>query len=462
MRYRVDDSVQVLGDGRQIMGGSPLRIFKLTEGGVRMFARLRNGDDLPRNVLIDRFTDGGAIHPLPSAGEGPFTVDDVTIVVPAFVPVGEAIVIADLGPRMIVVDDASTGSAPVAPAHAQVIRRTINGGPGAARMTGLAEVTTPLVAFVDDDVQVPTGWLDGLLAHFVDPRVAMVAPRVDVVRGSGALFEFDKDRSPLDLGPSPARVRARTRVSYVPTAAIVVRVDALRAVGGFDADLRTGEDVDMAWRLDDAGYIVRYEPSVVVRHEVRPDLRSWLAQRRSYGRSAGPLAKRHPGALAPLGISGWSASIWALIALGQPLVAGGVAGWTAKALFKKLPDLPRKNAIDLIRFGHLGAGRQIASAVTRAWWPIALVAALVSRKARRAVVAAVLLPALSDWYRKRPAVDPVRYVGLRVLDDAAYGLGVWEGALQSRTVEPLRPDFTSWPRPSRFEKRQRRPQASEA
>jgi hypothetical protein len=82
----------------------------------------------------------------------------------------------------------------------------------------------------------------------------------------------------------------------------------------------------------------------------------------------------------------------------------------------------------LAGLGTLSAGRQLAGAVTRAWWPIALGAALVSRRARRAVVAAAIVPPLIDYVHQRPALDPARYLILRLADDAAYGLGLWQGA----------------------------------
>jgi hypothetical protein len=43
----------------------------------------------------------------------------------------------------------------------------------------------------------------------------------------GAIDHFDRSRSPLDLGPEPARVAPRTRVAYVPTTTLLARVDAL-------------------------------------------------------------------------------------------------------------------------------------------------------------------------------------------------------------------------------------------
>ena len=79
-------------------------------------------------------------------------------------------------------------------------------------------------------------------------------------------------------------MRPGSRVSYVPTAALLVRRSALDSVaiddaaipapghlagpgplssrGVFDPALRYGEDVDLIWRLHDAGWRVRYEPSV--------------------------------------------------------------------------------------------------------------------------------------------------------------------------------------------------------
>ena len=104
------------------------------------------------------------------------------------------------------------------------------------------------------------------------------------------LARYESVRSPLDLGAAEGRVRAGTRISYVPAAALVARADVLLATGGFDEDLRCGEDVDLVWRLDESGLRVRYEPAGVVRHEPRPTLRAWLAQRASYGRSAADLA----------------------------------------------------------------------------------------------------------------------------------------------------------------------------
>jgi hypothetical protein len=145
-------------------------------------------------------------------------------------------------------------------------------------------------------------------------------------------------------------------------------------------------------------------------------------------------------------MSGWSAAGWASVAAGLPVVGVAIGAGTAVALARKLRTIPVAESLRLAGMGNLYAGRLVASAITRAWWPIAFALALVSRRARRVVTLAVLVPAALDWHHERPQLDPVRYLALRVLDDAAYGAGLWHGAWRHRSVAALVPSFEPWPR----------------
>ena len=452
VRVRLDSTwrrpTDAPADGRVVIAGSPLRLFRLSTGGAHVIAQAEQGS-VPNTPsirsLIDRFIDAGAMHPIPS--RGPYGPADVTVVMPAHQRLRAAVgssAIAAL--RTIIVDDA--GATPVELVgeyeFVSVVRRSENGGPAAARNTGLAQVTTPLVAFVDADVHLPTEWLTPLLAHFADERVALVAPRVAGAPGHGTLAGYEQRHSPLDLGAEPARISAGTRVSYVPAAALVCRTEALRSLGGFDEAMRLGEDVDLVWRLTNAGYRCRYEPAVVVHHESRDSLGGWLRQRFGYGRSAATLARRHPGALTPLRMSGWSALAWGLLLLRRPFLALGVAIGTAVALQRKLTDVPPRESIRLATRGHLAAGRQFAQATVRVWWPVALVAAVLVRRTRLPLLAAFTVPALIDGVRER-SLQPVIDTPIRIADQAAYGAGVWAGVIAEREPGPLVPDFRSWP-----------------
>ena len=222
-------------------------------------------------------------------------------------------------------------------------------------------------------------------------------------------------------------------------------MDELRAVGGFDEGLRVGEDVDLVWRLATAGHRCRYEPASTVHHRPRSSIRAALGQRVGYGRSAAPLAARHRGALAPVRMSGWSLGVWVLVAARRPVLAVLLAAGTTVALQRKLRDVPPGVSARLVVRGHLAAGRQLADASRRVWWPLALCLALCSRRARLPLVAAYAGPAVLDAARRRSA-RPLIDAPLQWLDEAAYGVGVWDGVLTTRQVEPLVPEISGWPK----------------
>ena len=456
MRLALDHTARRLDGGRLLVAGSPLTIFRLGPAGARVVDDIAAGADVgpAAQPLVDRLLATGAAHPRP-VGER-YGRADVTVVIPVRDHDPRATLDA-LGPvgAVVVVDDGSLR--PVVAPGATLLRHDRPLGPAAARTTGAAGAATPLLAFVDADCLPTAGWLDPLLAHFDDERVAFAAPRVvsqaaDRTTARGVIARYEASRSPLDLGPVEGRIAPATRIAYTPAAAVLVRRQALVEVGGFDPSLRVGEDVDLVWRLVDAGWRARYEPQSVVGHRPRATLAALLRQRFDYGRSAGALDRRHPGAVAPVVTGPAAAGGWALAGAGHP-IAGALLGLTpAVTVRRALPAVDGRDALALrlAALGLLRAGEQLASAVTRIWWPVALPAALGVRRLRRPVLAAALLPVVIDWSRTVGAaplarLDPVRYVGLRLLDDAAYGAGVWVGAVRARTPRVVLPRFASRP-----------------
>lgn len=452
MRLVADRTLRRLDGGRVLLGGSPLKLLRLRDAGALLVTRLvDSGEPAPASgkgaQLVDRLLDAGMVHPVCEGTAS--TPADVTVVVPVRDRRdGLHATLAAIGAvgDVVVVDDGSRTPIPEA-----TIRHGAPRGPAGARNSGWRGASRSLIAFVDADVVPDGGWLAQLLAHFDDPRVGAVAPRIvaDVrdVR-SRWLAAYERVRSPLDLGSDPSPVRPKAQVPYVPTAALVVRRTALEQLHGFDESMRVGEDVDFVWRLHEAGWRVRYEPRSVVRHPARARPAEWLRQRFAYGTSAAPLASRHPGDVAPVAVSGWSAAAWALVAAGRPVAGVATAAGTTALLAPKLQPLPDawREAIRLAGAGHVLAGRRLADAVTRTWWPAALAAAAMSTRARRALVAAAIVPALLEWRERRPAgMDPARFVVAKLADDVAYGAGVWAGCVRARSLAALLPDLANWP-----------------
>jgi mycofactocin glycosyltransferase len=457
MRIVIDRSARVLAGGAVVIGGRPVRLLRLTPAGGRLVCAWRDGAAVDRTPaserLAQRLITAGLAHPQLDR-HGPWTTDEVAIVIPAR-DRAELLArcLSSVGParERVVVDDGSRDTAAIAAvaavADAVVVCHQRATGPAQARNAGAAATSAPLIAFVDSDVRPDPDWLAGLIGHFADPGVAAVAPRVSVPAADGAVSAYEAARSPLDLGDAPGLAGPGRRLGFVPAAALVLRRSAFEAVGGFDAGMAVGEDVDLVWRLSNAGWTVRYEPSVVVEHPARARPRAWLGQRLAYGSSAGALARRHPDAMRHLVIPRWAVAPWLLAAAGRPraaLLTAAAGTWVVAA---RLPPAPGAR-LELLRFvasAQLRIGRQMLDAGWRAYPPLLAGAAVARPQVRRSLAAGLAVSVIADWLTRRPRLDPVRFGALRAADDLAYATGVWLGCIRARTASPLVPKLVSGP-----------------
>jgi mycofactocin system glycosyltransferase len=445
-----DASTQEFDGGTVLLGGSPLRLFRISERARQLVERWRAGAAVgsrrPAQLLARRLVSAGAF--VPQAAGGALGYDDVTVVVPVRDRPAQLDLVLDAlgGLACIVVDDASAeagATKEVAERHgARFVGLATNVGPAGARNAGLAVVHTALVAFVDSDCVPADGWLGPLLGHFDDPLVAAVAPRI--VR-TGHPARYETARSSLDRGDRAGPVRPGSRIPFVPSATLLVRVDVALGPDLFNAALRGGEDVDLVWRLGEAGWDVRYVPSSTVAHEGPTTLRAFLARRAFYGTTAAPLARRHGEALAPVHLSGWSLAVWSLVLARRPVLALAALAASVAILARRLRGLVRDPvgvAAHIAAGGTTRAALPALGSLTRAWSP-ALVLGLAYRRTRSVSALALLVPALSDWAADRQGLDPVRAVAVHVADDVAYGTGLWVGCAREWTLVPLIPRV-SW------------------
>jgi mycofactocin glycosyltransferase len=455
LRLHPDPGLTTHQGGTVLMGGSPLRLLRLRPRGAAQVRAWWDGAPVPHQpaaqALARRLLETGMAHPDPCGGP---SAQEVTVVIPVLDrPAELARCLASLdGLRVIVVDDGSADpgatAAAATAAGARCLRRDVCGGPGAARNTGLAAAGTPFVAFLDSDCVPRPGWLGRLLPHFADPAVAAVAPRIVAhEQGPGWLARYEEARSPLDMGTAESIVRPGSPVPYVPGAALVVRRDA--AAGGFAQEMPVGEDVDFVWRLAAAGWQVRYEPAAAVGHQHRVRFGDWLRRRRDYGTSAAPLELRHPGAVPAVTMSGWSVLAWLAVAAGSPETGAAIMGGTTALLARRLAPFTDEAwplAGRLAGGGTLAAGRLLGSVLARTWWPVAVPVAVAVPRLRLPLAALAIAAPVLDWREQRPPMGLAGYLATRLLDDAAYSVGVWQGCLAHRTSRPLRPVLWWWSR----------------
>jgi mycofactocin glycosyltransferase len=442
-------------DGELLIGGSPIRLITLSGRGRGVVARWWAGepvsDAVGERLLARRLLSAGLADPDPPGRAD--AAGQVTIVVPVYARAEQlARCLAGLsgGHRVVVVDDGSPdGGAIKAVADrfgARYARHGVNRGASAARNTGLGLATTPLVAFLDSDCIPPPGFPGDLLGHFADPAIALVAPRI-VSSGelTGRVAAYERSHSILDMGPHASLVRPYSFVWYAPAAAMVARREALP--GGFDEGLELGEDVDLVWRLHDAGWQVRYDPRTRVAHEDRIRLLTWYRRRVAYNESVVPLLERHPERIPVVFMPPAAAVCWAATSCGYwPALLGltalrvlrlrrvpGVTGWAARAGVE----------------ATLQESRQLARAVAGPWAPFALVAAFAGRRRRVTRRLGTLLAAglMADLIDDRPRLDPLTYGALRLAEEFARGAGIWRACVRARDFRALAPRRP--PHPSR-------------
>jgi glycosyltransferase involved in cell wall biosynthesis len=199
------------------------------------------------------------------------THDGISVIIPAYNLerfIGEAIasVLAQTRPvqEIVVVDDGSTDgtAACLSDMAANDARLRIltseRRGPGGARNVGLAAASHPTIAFLDgDDI-----WPPDKIARQMERLAAADQP--DIV--SGLIQRFGAV-APGTLTPAgePGEV-----IAHVNLGACLFRRQAFDVVGRFDEQLRICEDVDLMFRVREAGLKLVIMREVALYYRIRP------------------------------------------------------------------------------------------------------------------------------------------------------------------------------------------------
>ncbi|MDT0632880.1 glycosyltransferase family 2 protein [Rubrivirga litoralis] len=187
--------------------------------------------------------------------------------------------------EIVVADNASTdGTAEwLAEAHPDVtvMRHAENALFARGNNLAVPHATGDLLCFLNNDVEVPAGWLGPLVAAFDNPGVAAVQPKLlqhgdrgqfEYAGASGGFLDafgypFTRGRLFDTLEPDRGQYDDARDVFWATGAALVVRRAAFEAAGGFDESFGMHmEEIDLCWRLQRAGWRVRVEPASEAYH----------------------------------------------------------------------------------------------------------------------------------------------------------------------------------------------------
>jgi GT2 family glycosyltransferase len=188
-----------------------------------------------------------------------------------------------------------------------------NKGLSVARNTGINAATGEVVAFTDSDCRADEDWLYYLIGdllrsdfagigghNFLPPEDSCVAAAVMVSPGG------------------PAHVMLTDReAEHIPGCNMAFYKWALDDIAGFDPIYRkAGDDVDVCWRLQQAGRRIGFSPAGFVWHYRRSTVRAYLKQQAGYGEAEALLIAKHPEYFNTAGSSIWRGRIYSPSSMG--------------------------------------------------------------------------------------------------------------------------------------------------
>ena len=158
-------------------------------------------------------------------------------------------------------------------------------GPATARNRGLAEAAESHVLFLDDDVIPGPQLVRRHAESHADADVVVIGPLLAADAALAApwtrwewatLKEQYRAMEAGDWAPTP-------RQFYTGNAS--VRLDHVKAVGGFNPDFKRAEDVELAWRLHKLGLRFAFNPRAEAEHLAQRSFGAWLNAANEYGRA---------------------------------------------------------------------------------------------------------------------------------------------------------------------------------
>lgn len=172
----------------------------------------------------------------------------------------------------------------------RVVDSSAVGGPSYARNAAAGHAEGDFLAFCDADDVVSSEWLENLVT--VARTADLVGgPLVPITGRTKASEQQEGERMPSSL---------RRPYNYLPGAPsgnLGIWASVFTKLDGFTEELTSGEDWDLSWRAQSAGYSLDFARRALVYRRERKTLRRISSQYFKWGYGTVELAKRHPGAI---------------------------------------------------------------------------------------------------------------------------------------------------------------------
>ena len=131
---------------------------------------------------------------------------------------------------------------------------------GAARNYGSNFAKNELIAFIDADCEIVSGWRNSVIKAISNDNIAAV----------GSRYQIPTSPHIIEKVWYSQKLNKVSKVKYINSGNFIIKKTVFVSLGGFNEKLITGEDAELGWRINKEGYIIVEDPEIICIHHGNP------------------------------------------------------------------------------------------------------------------------------------------------------------------------------------------------
>ena len=164
----------------------------------------------------------------------------------------------------------------------KIIKNAINGGYAKGYNDALKHIDADIFCLINSDIEVTENWLNPILNEFEnDENIGVLQPKIldfknktkfEYAGAAGGFLDFFgypycRGRIFNDIEKDKNQFNKISDIFWASGACFFIKSDLFRELNGFDEDyFAHQEEIDLCWRVQNAGFKIKYIPNSIVYH----------------------------------------------------------------------------------------------------------------------------------------------------------------------------------------------------
>lgn len=161
-----------------------------------------------------------------------------------------------------------------------------NQGISAAMNARIKNSEGKIICFTGDDCIADKNWIRNLADSFSDETIGGVGGEVVACNLETIIEKYTEERGVLN------QEKFRS-INFIITGNAAYRKEVLTAIGGFDTNLISCDDIDISIMAQLKGYTLKYNPKAIIYHRHIPTLKGLIRRQYDYGRGYAQLHRKY-------------------------------------------------------------------------------------------------------------------------------------------------------------------------